>query len=74
MLRSEPRWELRLKQAQLPRGILPAMPLPAEPIGSIPRPSELIRITDGEQTKPSFATYPIHGSDHLAPHGVQIPF
>jgi len=27
-------------------------------------------ITDGEQTKPSFATYPIHGSDNLAPDGV----
>ncbi len=87
------------------------MPLPTEPIGSIPRPPELIRavresqqgrvsqqeldelyrqalidtiqrfeatgspvITDGEQTKPSFATYPIHGSDNLAPDGVQIPF
>src|SRR3954471_19582839 len=31
-------------------------------------------ITDGEQTKPSFATYPIHGSNNLAPDGVQIPF
>jgi 5-methyltetrahydropteroyltriglutamate--homocysteine methyltransferase len=87
------------------------MQLPTEPIGSIPRPPELIRavresqqgrvsqreldelyrqalvdtiqrfeatgspvITDGEQTKPSFATYPIHGSDNLAPDGVQIPF
>lgn len=87
------------------------MPLPTEPIGSIPRPPKLIRavqesqqgrvsrqeldelyrqalidtiqlfeatgspvITDGEQTKPSFATYPIHGSDNLAPDGVQIPF
>ena len=71
------------------------MAIPTEPIGSIPRPPELIRaaqqglldkgrldelyqqalvdtiqrfeatgspiITDGEQTKPSFATYPIHG-------------
>ncbi|HEX4959310.1 MAG TPA: cobalamin-independent methionine synthase II family protein [Thermoanaerobaculia bacterium] len=87
------------------------MPLPTEPIGSIPRPPELIRavqesqqgrvsqqdldelyrqalvdtiqrfeetgspvITDGEQTKPSFATYPIHGAGNLAPDGVQIPF
>jgi len=87
------------------------MNLPTEPIGSIPRPPELIHavqesqagrvsqqeldelyrqalvdtiqrfeatgspvITDGEQTKPSFATYPIHGSDNLAPDGVQIPF
>jgi methionine synthase II (cobalamin-independent) len=87
------------------------MQLPTEPIGSIPRPPELIQavrefqegrvaereledlyrlalldtlqrfeatgspvITDGEQTKPSFATYPIHGSDNLAPDGVQIHF
>lgn len=87
------------------------MKIPTEPIGSIPRPPELIQavqefqagqrsqeslddlyrqalldtirrfeetgspvITDGEQTKPSFATYPIQGSDHLAPDGVQIPF
>ena len=83
------------------------MTIPTEPIGSIPRPPELIRaaqqgldpksldelyqkalvdtiqrfeatgspiITDGEQTKPSFATYPIHGSDNLAPDGVMIPF
>lgn len=31
-------------------------------------------ITDGEQTKPSFATYPIHGLENLAPDGVTIPF
>ncbi len=31
-------------------------------------------ITDGEQTKPSFATYPIHGLENLAPDGVVIPF
>jgi len=31
-------------------------------------------ITDGEQTKPSFATYPIHGAHNLAPDGVTIPF
>jgi 5-methyltetrahydropteroyltriglutamate--homocysteine methyltransferase len=87
------------------------MQIPTEPIGSIPRPPELIHavqefqagrrsqesldelyrqalldtirrfeetgspvITDGEQTKPSFATYPVHGSDSLAPDGAQIPF
>jgi 5-methyltetrahydropteroyltriglutamate--homocysteine methyltransferase len=87
------------------------VPLPTEPIGSIPRPPELIQglqaaaegrlpqaqleslfatavqdtiaeleatgspvITDGEQRKPSFATYPIHGLDDLAPDGVVIPF
>src|SRR5580765_1874119 len=31
-------------------------------------------ITDGEQTKPSFATYPIAGLTNLAPGGVVIPF
>ncbi len=31
-------------------------------------------ITDGEQTKPSFATYPIQGMRHLDPNGVVIPF
>jgi len=87
------------------------MPIPAEPIGSIPRPPRLIEgmgdfeagritqqaldllrqaalsdtmqrfeatgspvITDGEQTKPSFATYPIHGLANLVPDGVTIPF
>jgi 5-methyltetrahydropteroyltriglutamate--homocysteine methyltransferase len=85
--------------------------IPTEPIGSIPRPPELIEgmqlsaagrispadlqsryerairdtiqrfeatgspvITDGEQTKPSFATYPIDGLATLAPDGVAIPF
>lgn len=31
-------------------------------------------ITDGEQAKPSFATYPIHGLRNLASDGVVIPF
>ena len=31
-------------------------------------------ITDGEQTKPSFATYPLSGLSNLAPNGVTIPF
>jgi 5-methyltetrahydropteroyltriglutamate--homocysteine methyltransferase len=31
-------------------------------------------ITDGEQAKPSFATYPLQGLDGLAPDGVVIPF
>jgi 5-methyltetrahydropteroyltriglutamate--homocysteine methyltransferase len=31
-------------------------------------------ITDGEQTKPSFATYPVHGATNLAPDGAVIPF
>jgi 5-methyltetrahydropteroyltriglutamate--homocysteine methyltransferase len=31
-------------------------------------------ITDGEQSKPSFATYPIEGLENLAPDGVTIPF
>src|SRR5215470_17513739 len=94
-----------------PRSRLSAMTLPTEPIGSIPRPRELIEgmtalsdgrigadalealfdaavrdtirrfeetgspvITDGEQRKPSFATYPVHGAKNLAPGGVTIPF
>ena len=31
-------------------------------------------VTDGEQRKPSFATYPIDGLESLAPSGVTIPF
>jgi 5-methyltetrahydropteroyltriglutamate--homocysteine methyltransferase len=31
-------------------------------------------ISDGEQTKPSFATYPLSGLANLAPDGVIIPF
>lgn len=31
-------------------------------------------ITDGEQSKPSFATYPVHGANNLSPDGVVIPF
>ena len=87
------------------------MKLQTEPIGSIPRPPELIEaikanavgklgqddlddvydravqdtirrfeatgspvITDGEQTKPSFVTYPISGMRQLDPNGVVIPF
>lgn len=87
------------------------MKIQTEPIGSIPRPLELIQgmkahaagqltdadidklfeaalidtirrfeatgspvITDGEQTKPSFATYPIAGMEGLNPNGVVIPF
>src|SRR3977135_3414132 len=87
------------------------MPIPTEPIGSIPRTPRLIDairewekgrlsrselstiseaavrdtirrfeatgspiITDGEQTKPSFATYPIHGLSNLNPGGVTIQF
>lgn len=86
------------------------MPIPTEPIGSIPRPAELLSamqahtagkmsaetlravedaavvdtihrleeigspvVTDGEQSKPSFATYPLVGLD-LTPDGVVIPF
>jgi 5-methyltetrahydropteroyltriglutamate--homocysteine methyltransferase len=85
--------------------------IPTEPIGSIPRPPELIEgmrgvaagrvsgheldalfeqaleqtiseleatgspvITDGEQLKPSFVTYPIHGLETLSANGVVIPF
>jgi 5-methyltetrahydropteroyltriglutamate--homocysteine methyltransferase len=87
------------------------MPIPTEPIGSIPRPPALLEgirefsagrlseqeldslynaavldtiqrfeatgspvISDGEQRKGSFATYPIEGLEHLAPDGAEIPF
>ena len=87
------------------------MSIPTEPIGSIPRPPELIAawadrqagripierfdaiaenalrdtirrfeetgspvITDGEQTKSSFATYPLDGATGLATDGVVVPF
>ena len=87
------------------------MPIPTEPIGSIPRPTELLAamqahasghisrekllaaedsalrdtitrfedtgspvITDGEQTKSSFATYPLSGLSNLVADGVVIPF
>ena len=87
------------------------MEIPTEPIGSIPRPPQLIEaiasfqagkiaretldemyqaalrdtitrleqtgssvLTDGEQTKPSFVTYPLAGLKNLAPDGVVIPF
>ncbi len=87
------------------------MKIQTEPIGSIPRPVELLLgikahaagqlddkglqqlfdaavsetiknleltgspvISDGEQTKPSFATYPIQGMRELSPDGVVIPF
>ena len=87
------------------------MPIPTEPIGSIPRSAGLLAamhahssgkisreqllavedaalrdtlarfehtgspiITDGEQTKPSFATYPLSGLNNLAADGVVIPF
>ena len=86
------------------------MSIPTEPIGSIPRPAELIAawadrragripierfdaiaetalrdtirrfeetgspvITDGEQTKSSFATYPLDGAAGLATDGVVVP-
>jgi methionine synthase II (cobalamin-independent) len=87
------------------------VPIPTEPIGSIPRPAELQQamvahasgditdqelrelqaevvqetihrfeltgspvITDGEQTKPSFISYPLAGLTNLAGDGVVIPF
>jgi 5-methyltetrahydropteroyltriglutamate--homocysteine methyltransferase len=31
-------------------------------------------ITDGEQKKPSFATYPVHGAENVAAEGIVIPF
>src|SRR5262245_32353569 len=86
-------------QSRDPAGGRP-MPLPTEPIGSIPRPKYLLDdmssaesveralaetierlaatgspvLTDGEQSKPSFATYPLQGITSLAPDGAVIPF
>ncbi|WP_436850128.1 5-methyltetrahydropteroyltriglutamate--homocysteine methyltransferase [Streptomyces monashensis] len=31
-------------------------------------------VTDGEQTKPDFVTYPVTGTPGLSPEGVEIPF
>lgn len=87
------------------------MTIPTEPIGSVPRPAELLAalaaheqghlddqglaavqdqavadtiaalegagspvVTDGEQTKPSFLTYPLAGLSGLVPDGLVIPF
>ena len=87
------------------------MPIPTEPIGSIPRPADLLAamrahamgkisrdqllaaedaalrdtlarfeetgspiVTDGEQTKPSYATYALSGLNNLAAEGVGILF
>jgi 5-methyltetrahydropteroyltriglutamate--homocysteine methyltransferase len=87
------------------------MAIPTEPIGSVPRPAELLAalaahaegrlddaglarageaavrdtielmeatgspvVSDGEQGKPSFATYPLAGAANLAPDGATIPF
>src|SRR5580692_9857980 len=87
------------------------MMIPTQPIGSIPRPPELLQgiqafragkmsrgelddlyddavrdtverfeatgspvITDGEQSKESFVTYPLQGLGNLAPDGVPITF
>ncbi|HXM55793.1 MAG TPA: cobalamin-independent methionine synthase II family protein [Candidatus Dormibacteraeota bacterium] len=87
------------------------MPIPTEPIGSVPRPQRLIDamqslaaggiaqdeyarlvddvvretierfeatgspvVTDGEQAKSSFATYPVEGSRSIAPDGLTITF
>jgi 5-methyltetrahydropteroyltriglutamate--homocysteine methyltransferase len=87
------------------------MSIPTEPIGSIPRPPELLAcirdfhdgrvsreilqaeydaalrdtilrfeatgspvISDGEQSKPSFATYPLAGLPNIAQDGLVIPF
>ncbi len=87
------------------------MTIPTEPVGSIPRPPELIDavaghavgrvskgevvglyqaavrdtirrfeetgspvITDGEQSKPSFVSYPLSGATNLASDGVSIEF
>src|ERR1700685_1283377 len=90
---------------------MPEMTIPTEPIGSVPRPQDLIDaisqwnrgemaqeavdaiaqaaisdtirrfeasgspvITDGEQRKPSFATYSVHCAANVEPDGIVIPF
>jgi 5-methyltetrahydropteroyltriglutamate--homocysteine methyltransferase len=102
---------LRISSSGVGRSYVHTMAIPTEPIGSIPRPPELLTamrahaarqisdeqfhaaekaaledtirrleetgspvITDGEQTKPSFATYPLSGLENLAADGVTIPF
>lgn len=83
------------------------MKIPTEPIGSIPRPNELVDalisrteqqnleklyneavnetledfrrtgspvVTDGEQSKQSFVTYPLAGLQNLVPDGMRIDF
>ena len=87
------------------------MGIPTEPIGSVPRPAELLQgfqdhaqgridaaglraltdkaladtvsrfeatgspvVTDGEQDKPSFLTYPVAGTPDLAAGGAVVPF
>jgi 5-methyltetrahydropteroyltriglutamate--homocysteine methyltransferase len=109
--REEEQVQLGLRISDSDRGSHHTMPIPTEPIGSIPRPLELLAamkayaarqisdeqlhaakeaalcdtitrfeatgspvITDGEQTKPSFATYPLSGLENLAADGVTIPF
>ncbi len=106
LIKSAFRW-----RARNPRPVYHRRVIPTEPIGSIPRPPQLIQalaayqagkialvvlenaysnalrdtishleetgspvLTDGEQTKPSFATYPLAGLQNLAPDGVVIPF
>ena len=103
---------LHLKlEARAPSPLYDRAVIPTEPIGSIPRPPQLLQaivsfqagtiprealdneyslalrdtlerfeqtgspvVSDGEQTKPSFATYPLAGLENLAPDGVVIPF
>ena len=45
----------------------------AETIAALERTGSAV-VTDGEQAKPSFATYPIAGIESLSPDGVIIPF
>jgi 5-methyltetrahydropteroyltriglutamate--homocysteine methyltransferase len=55
--------ELAALQEQALRGTIAELEATGSPV-----------ISDGEQLKPSFATYPIAGLDSLDPNGVVIPF
>lgn len=62
-MRSGDPTELAVAQAAAVRDTIARMEATGSPV-----------ITDGEQSKPSFATYPIAGLSTLAPDGVVIPF
>jgi len=68
------RWRARLDEAVDGRtnghAVLPAL---ADTIARFEDTGSPV-ITDGEQTKPSFATYPLSGLGNLASDGVVIPF
>lgn len=60
----------RLDDAGLAQAVDQAV---AETVAAMEDTGSLV-ITDGEQSKPSFATYPLAGLETLAPDGIVIPF